>query len=139
MPYRGRYQLGQNVPLRLLCTNGAGTPSVPTNAPRFAVWANGTKVSSGRLPVLDRYGQTGLFGDSLFLGSSWATGTYQVVYSYAVGTQAMIEVDTFEIVAGGDVRGAVLALYFYVRPHANFVMQQRETARSPVWGRNPTV
>jgi hypothetical protein len=137
--YRGRYQNGDTVPLRVLCRDAAGVPGVPPRAPQVTVWSPaGAKVRVRVMPVLDRYGQAGLFHYPLYLDGDFAPGLYRAVYNYNLGSYVGIEEDGFEVLAGGNADGAVVALHFYVRPHARFVMQSLDSGKM-VQGRNPTV
>lgn len=90
------------------------------------------------MPIEDRYVTTGLFRATLFLGSKYSSGMYDVVYYYKVSGVTFLETDHFEIVAGGDARGACVSTYFYERPEAQYIIQGLESG-SIIKGRNPTV
>lgn len=135
----GRYQLGQEVALTLLCTDASGTPTNPVSAPHADIFRGSTKVLSGLLfPVLDAGSTTGLFQRNVFLGNLFSTGRHQVVFRYLVGSYLGQVTDDFEILAGGDPDGAVIAAHWYERPHAGFVVQQKDSGKL-IKGRNPTV
>lgn len=136
MPYLGRYRLGDDVPLTLQCVDASGTASVPTEAPYADVWNASAKIMTLRLPVADKFQATGLFHQLLRLGIDFATGHYRVVYRYLVGSFVGQEVDVFQIVAGGDVGGPVLAMHAYDRADATFIVHQLSSGRL-VKGRNP--
>lgn len=140
--YRGRYQLGTEIPLQVLTVNGSNLPSAPTTCPRIEVRSStGAVVSDKAIPVMDRYGaevDATLFAFSLFLDGSFAAGLYTVYYRYLLGTYEGLAVDTFEVVAGGDGDGAVIALHYFDRPHAKYVVMQLDSGRL-VKGRNPRV
>lgn len=139
MSYRGRYQLGQEIPLGVLTVNASGAPSFPTTAPHMDVFSGSAKVVSGKLlPVVDRGGQTGYFHYPLYLGPQFAAGRYSVVYRYLVGTYLGQVEDTFEVIAGGDDEGEVLAMHWFERPQADFVVQQLSSGKL-VRGRNPRI
>lgn len=136
---RGRYQLGQEVVLSVLCTDASGTPTAPTSAPHLDVFRGATKVLSGALlPSLDVGATTGLFQRSLFLGAIFSAGRHTVVYRYLVGSYLGQHTEEFEIVAGGNANGHVIAAHWYERPHAGFVVQQLDSGKL-IKGRNPTV
>src|SRR6185503_5721565 len=99
--FRGRFQLGQEIPLGVLCVNSASTPVNPDSAPFMDVYnASGTKVVSGKLiPIIDRGGQTGYFQLRIFLGSAFVAGRYTVVYHWDSGSFEGQEADDFEIMA----------------------------------------
>lgn len=137
--YLGRYQQGQSVHLFLLTRTPARVPTVPDDVPGFDVYDQaGAKVESGKLPVEDRYVQTGLFHLPLFLGQGYAAGQYRVAYRWAISGTTYQADAGFEITPGGHADGAVLAAFYYRRPHADFVLQQLESG-SITKGRNPTV
>ncbi len=136
--YRGRFQLGQDVPLGVLCRTAVGTATLPDDPPTLDVWTATAKVKTLLLPIQDRYGQTGLFGTKLFLDVSYATGIYKAEYRWQIGSYHGLEEDTFEVLPGGDGKGAVIALYHWERPHAKFLVQQL-TSGALVRGRNPSV
>lgn len=137
--YRGRHQLGQEVALGCLCVDGSGTPAAPTAAPTMKVVdSTGATVISRQIPVCDRYRQTGLFQDNLFLDNRFSAGLYVASYSWVISATTYGEADTFEVVAGGDDDGAVIASCFYSRPHADFLVQQCDSGRL-IFGRNPRV
>ena len=138
MSYRGRYQLGQSIPLLLQCVNASGVPTVPDAAPTLEVWSSSAKVQSLLIPVIDRYQVTGLFTYTLFLDQSYAAGGYRAVFSWRSGTFRGLTVDHIEVLAGGDGRGAVIAMHYYLRPHARFLVQELNSGLL-IKGRNPVV
>ena len=135
--YRGRYQLGQEIPLTVLTVNGSGTPTAPTEAPFYEVHNTSGKVKSGKfMPVLDRFGVTGLFQANVRLDTDFSPGRYTVVYRWLAGSFQGVEYSSFEVVAGGDADGAVIAAFWYERPHADFLVQQLDSGKL-VRGKNP--
>lgn len=140
--FRGRFQLGTEIPLSVLTVNGSNVPSAPTVCPRIEVWSTTAKVVSDKLiPVMDRYGtevDATLFAYNLFLGGGFAAGLYTVYYRYLLGTYEALVEDTFEIVAGGDKDGAVISMYYFDRPQAKYVVMQLDSGKL-VKGRNPRV
>ncbi len=139
MSYRGRFQLGTEVTLAVLTVNGSNLPSFPDAAPVVEVWSSTGLVLAGRaMPVVDRYGTTGLFQLSTFLDARFSAGRYTAVYRYEVGSYEGLVEEVFEIVAGGDPAGAVIAMHYYDRPHAKFVVMQLDGG-SLLARRNPRV
>jgi hypothetical protein len=141
--YRGRYQLGTHVPLAVLTVNGSNVPSAPASCPRLEVrTAAGAVVFGDKpVPVQDRYGaevDATVFAYSLFLDGRFAAGLYTATYRYTLGSYEGVVVDEFEVVAGGDGDGAVIAMHYFDRPHAKFVVMQLDGG-SLVKGRNPRV
>jgi hypothetical protein len=136
---RGRYQLGEEIPLSVLCVDADGAPANPSVAPHMDIYRGATQVLAGKLlPQLDPGGATGLFGLRLFLGADFSEGRHTVVYRYLTGSYLGQQTEEFEVVAGGHRDGAVLAMHWYERPHARFVVQQLDSGKL-VKGRNPRV
>jgi len=132
MSFRGKYRLGEEVVIGVLCLNASGVPTVPDDNPVAKIWdINGNKVFNKKIPVQDRYAQTGYFQANIYLGGAYAVGLYSVTYSYSTGGQAFVGIDedNFEIVAGGDVDGITESLYFYHRPQADYVLQQLNSGK----------
>jgi hypothetical protein len=136
MPYIGRYTQGGQCPLTLACVDVNGTPSLPAAAPTVQVRSDSGFIQAITLPILDRYGATGLFQYSLPLGSSYPSGRYRVTYHWTVGSFVGTTEDNFEVAAGGDAAGAIIAAQWYERPHANFLVLQTDTG-TLLFGRNP--
>jgi len=139
--YRGRYKLGDHVPLLLLTRSASGTPTLPLDVPYAKVWDNtGTLVHNFFMPIADRFAVTGLFTHNMRLGGRFPTlGMYRVVYFYNLsGSYHGTDEDTFELIAGGDNDGTVISDYFYNRPFASFVVQQLDSGKL-VSGRNPRI
>lgn len=136
--FRGRYPLGEEVPLSVLCRNNARTPTAPVAAPAAAIWLGSTKIQTITLPAIDRAALTGLFGKGLFLGAAYTTGLYEVFYTYTVGSLAVVEVDQFEVVDSGDPNGSVIAMYGFERPQATFLVHQVDSGKIKR-GKNPRV
>jgi hypothetical protein len=140
LSYLGRFQLGATVPLYLGGRSATGALTLPDAPPQAKIFTGTTFVESKLMPIEDRYVLTGWFRATLFLGRLYSTGFYTVVYYYSTGGQTALglESDNFEIVPGGDARGAVIGTYFYDRPEARYIVQGLESG-SIIKGRNPTV
>lgn len=135
--FRGRYNLGDTVQLHLVTRNADGTATAPVRPPQVTVWLGGTKIVYADMPIREKFTQTGKFGYDLFLDGRFATGLCVVNYVYVVGSYAGQEDDNFEITAGGDADGNVVGMYFYSRPHADFIIH-RVASGQVLRGRNPT-
>lgn len=136
--YMGRYQLGEHVPLRVL-TNTNRAAVVPDYPPVAKVFdSSGSVRFNKRIPVSDRYGQTGLFSFRLFLDSTFATGHYSVTFTWIQGTDVGCSVGEFDIVAGGDADGAIIALHRYQTANAQFIMREMDSGELRA-GRNPSL
>ncbi len=133
----GRYPLGGTVHLYLVCTDGARAPALPDNAPRLAVFdSSGNRVLTKQIAIQDRYQVTGLFHHPLFLGAPFGTGHYGVELSYSISGAPFLETAAFDVTGDGNVEGDTLAMYFFRRPHADFVVWQTESGKIKK-GRNP--
>ena len=91
-----------------------------------------------RIPVKDPDLVTGQFLFRVFLNHDFSVGRYTVHYTWAYSSNTYIDIDTFEIVAGGDPDGAINSMYFYHRPHADFVVYQLTSGKIQK-RRNPKV
>ena len=137
--YRGRYQLGQEVVLGLVTLESTSLPDVPDYPVHVRIWSGGTKVLGKFIPIHDRYGTTAFFQYRQFIGAQFSAGTYHVNYHY-VGSDGHggIETDHFEVVAGGHADGTIIAMNYYNRPHADFVVTHLDSGKIQQ-RRNPSV
>lgn len=139
MAYLGRYQLGVEVPLSVRTTNSAGSAALPAACPSIDVYSDSAKVVSGKqIPISDRYGVTALFRHGLFLSQLYTAGRYEVAYRWVIGSYEGGQVDTFEVLAGGDGDGSVISMYHLRKPQASWIVQQRDSGKI-MKGRNPRV
>lgn len=112
---------------------------MPTDTPQMKIWDSaGSRVTAKDMPLLDRITQVGLFHYPLYLGSGYSAGQYRVTYYATVGSYEYLGEDGFEIIAGGHQDGAVVGMYFYFRPHANFIVEQLASGKI-IKGRNPII
>jgi hypothetical protein len=128
----GAYQLGDRVPLAVL------TDALPAAAPVAVVHGETGPVYSTLLPQIDRAGAPRLFTRSVHLDARWTPGYYSVQYAWTVAGSGRALVDTFQVLPNGHRDGAVIALYAYHRPHADFLVQQVDSGKI-VKGRNPSI
>lgn len=136
--FLGRYILGDTVPLHVGAVDGNGAPAEPDAAPIAFVNSDSAQVATFKLPICDRYGVTGWFHYPLVLDARFAAGHYRVAYQWAISGTRYGGVATFEAVAGGQPDGPGLALFFYRRPSANYLILQTDGGRI-VRRRNPRV
>jgi len=140
MSYLGRYQLGDFVPLLVRTKDEDGIITIPTvtsdQAPIAAIWSDSAKVENLRLPVVDL--SLGLFGGRVQLTSNYAVGQYFAAATWTVGGKTVVgdAVFTFEVVAGGDSDGAVIAMKEYLRPEAVNLVFEKDGGKV-LCGRNP--
>ena len=129
MAFRGRYFLGDRLPLSLLCVNGSGVPSVPDRSPYVLLFSGSSLIVSYRIPVHDKQGQTGLFQFVQQLDSRFAVGRLRAVFQYKISGTNYGSTDTAEIVAGGDANGAGVGLYYFRAPQADHALVQVDSGR----------
>ncbi len=148
MAYRGRYFLGDEIPLGVLTTDSSGVPALPDACPTMKIYSSTGQVTQGWLPgglggtsslvpVLDRYGATGLFGVRLLLGPAFSTGLYTVKYSWTVSAVRGAELDTFEVLPGGDIKGNAISMFFHRQAQADFIVREQDSGRL-LANRNPS-
>lgn len=133
----GRFKLGQELVVPMLCTDGSGVAVVPDVLPSLSFYdAAGTKVLSALMATRDRYGAAGLFSYRLPLGSTFSVGKWSASVAWKVSGTGRLRVFQFEIVPGGDEDGAIVSQYFLERPQANYLVQ-RTDGGARTFGRNP--
>lgn len=79
------------------------------------------------MPVIEPEQVTGLFSLPVFLGSAFATGYYLVLLKWAISATEFAESRGFRIIAGGDNEGAVVAMHWFTRPQAKFLVHEMES------------
>ncbi len=136
--YLGRFQLGTWLDVWLQTTNASSTPVMPDYVPHMKVWSSSALVTAEEMPLVDKTIQVGVFRSQVFLGSSYATGLYEINVFYRSGSKHGMEQHTFEVIAGGDADGQVLGMYFYHRPQADYIVYQVESGQI-LKGKNPRV
>lgn len=137
--YIGRYQVGQEIPLFVLCRTADRVPTVPDSPPVAKILdASGDVMDAIQLPICDRYNQDGYFLIRYRLGAGFGLGSYTVETTYVLSGVPYVLISTFEVMDGGDIGGPVISLYAVERPQARYVIAQLGTGRL-VQGRNPSV
>jgi hypothetical protein len=133
----GRFELGQELVVPMLCTDGDMAAVVPDAPPAISVYdADGSKVLSALMACRDRFGATGLFLYRAPLGSAFSVGRWSIALTWKYSGVGRLRVFQFEIVPGGDQAGAVVSQYFLERPNANYLVQ-RTDGGTRTFGRNP--
>lgn len=136
----GNWQLGQKVPLALCTKDGADAPTVPDASPYADIYdSTATLVESIQLPAMDPAKRTGVFGLAVPLDQKYTAGTHFVVYRYLLSTVKWQRFAHFTIKAGGNNRGAPIALHEYVKPEARYILNVPEVAGLLRYIRNPAV
>ncbi len=122
--YLGRYQQGEEALIVLLCSSTADVPVLPDAAPVADVSGDGFFVSGIALAVMDPAAAPGLFYARLYLDSRFS-GRCTVTLRWLVSGVLHAREAVFEVAPGSDPSGGVLALHYYRRPQAEFLVQQR--------------
>lgn len=136
--FLGRYQLGEEVVVPLLCCGPAEAPAAPDAAPSAMAYQAGAKVLTALLSPRDAFAQPALFALRLFLDSRFAVGQAAVALCYRLAGAGYLKTVTFEVVDGGDPAGAVVSMYLMERPQARYLVQ-RTDGGARKFGRNPSV
>lgn len=134
----GRYQRGQKVPIGVNAVDGSSNPVEPDEAPVATIRDPASNVVATLALPRVAPSRTS-FGAGFFLGVLFQTlGTYQVSYAYtfAEGTGQGSASDSFEVIAGGDEGGSVVAMFSLDRPEARYVVGQLGCGKL-AQGRNP--
>ena len=135
MPYIGRYQLGDFIPLTVQCRDSSKNPVDPTSAVTLSIYDSSfsTVLDSEPIPPKDIANLTGVFEAEMQLDSLFSTGIYFAMHEWSGGGKSL---DTFEIIAGGNNSGGYVGIHFYERPGVEFIVGQTdgstlETRRNP--------
>ena len=133
----GRYRSGQTVTLFLTTENPAAAAALPDAAPSFSVFGpTGTKLLTAAMPLWGA-SLAPTFHYPLFLDATFVAGRHLLTYHYNNAGFFGLEEDEFEVAPGGNPQGAALAMHFFHRPEADFVLQQKESGLV-VRGKNPS-
>ncbi len=127
--YLGRYQVGQDVPLEIQCVDSNGAPSIPDAAPLVRLYRDGAFLATRVLPIETDGDAVGRFRGNYTLGNADEAGRYAVVYLYSHLGLPRGSSDIFEVVAGGDPAGAVIAGYSLPRPDGDFFLAHLAAGR----------
>lgn len=119
---------GQRLPLVLVTRNGSGTAVQPDRCPTARLYNDaGTLITSYRLPVCDKFGQTGLFEFVQLMDGRFTVGRLKIVYLWTAAAVAYSSVDIAEVTAGGDPEGAGVSMFVLDTPVGQQVLTQQES------------
>jgi hypothetical protein len=137
--YLGRYQQGDRLPLRVFCSDADDAPVEPDEAPRATIWSTASICASNIwIPPIHRTASPGLFQYPLHLDSRFPAEYYTAEISWKVNGAPRATIVHFEVVGGGHPDGAVISMYAFSRPQAEFLVFQTDAAKI-FKGRNPSV
>jgi hypothetical protein len=139
--FLGRFQQGQEIPLRLQCVNAAGAADDPADVPRAQLWRDGSSpafVETVELAADLRGVTTGFFRRGHFLGGLYANaGRYLVVFKWQdSGGTAHHRCASFVLNPGGSADGALVSVAYVERPDASYLLYGTDAGRL-IRGRNP--
>ena len=122
----------------VLCVNASGVPTWPDAAPQVEFYGPSGKIAAlaRSVPALERSFTTGMFQSGLFVNEMFPTGPMRLVFRWQISGVFLAKADTFEVIAGGNPHGYVLALDSYVSPQGQFLVQQLSSGRIRA-GQNP--
>ncbi len=126
MDYLGRKQLGQEMAVTLTAVDADDAPGWPTAAPVVDIWNGSTLVLSGKaMPKVDG-AATGFFRLNLFLNERFSTGYHEAVVRWTLNGFLGVQTQRFEIITGGDARGAIIALFHHEMPQERYLVAQTD-------------
>lgn len=136
--YLGRFRLGETVRVPVL--GDRATASYDVNTPPVCTIydGSGAKVLHALMPPADPYGAAKrLFALLVRLGSAFAAGRYRVAFNFTTADETTgLKVAHFDVVPGGNAAGNVIAMAYYQRPQATWLVL-RTDADTRVLARNP--
>jgi hypothetical protein len=125
--FLGRVTQGQFLPIPVTTRDG-GTPYAPTAAPLVTIYnSTGTKIALYGMPPVDKGAITGLFVAIIRMNSLYPVGKYRLAVNFTANSVPKLVVGHFEVVDGGHADGAVNSMYFYPRPHSNFLVEKLDS------------
>lgn len=142
MAYLGKFQNGDRLPLAVACVDKEGVPTAPDLAPTAKIFIDdGTLQATVSLPAVHAdINSAGAFQGLFkirYLEGGLATDKYYVAYRYYLsGVPYQTETDSFELVAGGNSAGTVIALA-HTPQHGQSVVQYDTEDGNIYLGRNP--
>ena len=118
-----RQQLGDELDIAIQVVDTAMTPQTPDAAPTLRIYNSaGTNVATILMPPADRENVVGLFEHTLLLNWTYAVGFYSWRASYTIAGVAGVEEGYFQVAAGGDGNGAVIAMGFLQDPEGTVLI-----------------
>lgn len=141
---RRQYSVGDSIPLSLVSKTPAGAPTLPDAAPVAEIYdSGGSQVGADvSLPIRDRYGRDAAgttncyFGRVFRLNSSFAVGSYSIVYKWTISSVTYQSCDHFQIAYAGDADGCVIGMGAYQTPLGLAVAYDTESGKT-LRGLNP--
>ena len=124
--YIGRFMLGDWVPLQVLTYNSSLAVVWPTDgsanilSPYVTVYDASLNriLTAKQIPAHDPDTTTGYHFLEQRLGPEFSTGWHMVLYEWrdAASSENKSNIDTFDVIAGGEDDGTYVGLHYYERP-----------------------
>lgn len=126
--WMGQYQAGQFALVAMRALDTSGAPVWPEEAPGMMVLrcTDNTVVSTRKIALFER-SVVGYFQDRIQLDATFTVGGYDVLFTYKVAGAQRMQQCRFEVVAGGDPDGAIIAAYFVRSDQQSHVIIQTDT------------
>jgi hypothetical protein len=128
MSYLGEFFQGEWVNIPVVCRNASLAEANATAAPVLNIYrADNTPITGADDITMAPFAQgerTGYFNRAVQLDSNFTAGRYVCHIAYAVSGSNKAELHFFQVVAGGNAKGAYVALWYYPRPHAKYIVGQ---------------
>lgn len=137
----GRVQQGDWLNVSVVTDNTSGNAAFPTDNTGAVVWPYLWIIDPTRthqqvvlaeqpMPAIDRFDSTltGYHSLQQRIGPELPTGTYYCVIQWQAASASYnrSRMHSFQVVAGGDTKGAYSSLAFYEQPHAAFLVGQTD-------------
>lgn len=125
MAFLGNFQLGEYVTGNLQTWGSGNTEGTASSAPTISVYKDSDTpiLSAIKCAPQDKPTTIGWHSYSFFLDTNFSAGRYIVRGTWTVSGSQRSAVQFFVVEPGGNVKGAAIGLYFYHRPHADYVIQ----------------
>jgi len=129
LQYLSRTQLGREASFAITTVDATNIPGWPTAAPILEVWAGTTLVLSNlKMPKVDG-AVTGLFRLNVFLDDRFSAGEHLGIVRWSLNSFLGVEEYKFDVVAGGDGRGAIVSLFHHEMPQERFLVAQSDAGK----------
>lgn len=138
--YLGRRQLGQEIEIRVTCTDQSRSPISPDLAPVVIIYnQTGTPVFSSYMQALNRLGKNGMFMLAVILDAMFSEGFFFAVSEWKLsdGTK-MVQIQHFQIMPGGNPIGQAISAVWSEIPNFRHIVYMDDRGYLHKGG-NPTI
>lgn len=139
----GRFQLGDNLPLRMIATDSNGEIAWPTERGTIRIYNPAGTLLYSDIPYVIDPTRIGMLGANIRLDGTFSTyGLYtvwlQMEMDASAGGRVADAVWTFELLPGETDDGFIHSMYYWSRPEAAYVIGANDKGYV-FQGRNPIV